>query len=455
MQISILKDNFVDHHFLYHLLLVPFAKIFTPLWGLKVATILIGASFLTLLFWFFQKNKFAHPWLAILLALSSAPFLFRLELGKANGVSFILLLLTIEFIVHRRYWFLTLISFLYVWFYGGWLLGLFILAIFFFSQWLHELIIKRNLIAGCKKIFNREQLKLAAAVISGNLLGIIINPYFPRNLKFYWWQIIEIGMVNYQKFLDVGREWYPADLMTIVSNTRIISILLIIIVVFTIIHFRKITALGTFFFFLTVAFFLLSMKSIRYIEYYVPIAVIFIGYGLTYLRDELKWLWQALIDQKNDLRYVTIYMLIGVLTIIGLVSSYAETAINLQSIRFDYMEKALTFLETKTPARSVVAHGSWSEWPMLFYHAPSHYYLSGLDPTFSYLYNQEINEAWHLSSSQTDISATSIYSLFHDQMQARYLIASKKMSLFYDNIKKSFYFQPVYEDDDVTIFKIL
>src|SRR3989338_10252386 len=38
-----LRYNFIDHHFLYHLLLIPFITWFTPLIGLKVATVFLAS----------------------------------------------------------------------------------------------------------------------------------------------------------------------------------------------------------------------------------------------------------------------------------------------------------------------------------------------------------------------------------------------------------------------------
>ncbi len=47
MQFSTFNQDFADHHFLYHLLLIPFVLIFTPLWGVKIAGILLAAAFIT------------------------------------------------------------------------------------------------------------------------------------------------------------------------------------------------------------------------------------------------------------------------------------------------------------------------------------------------------------------------------------------------------------------------
>ena len=50
-----LKNSFIDHHFLYHLALIPFVSIMPPLLGLKLATILFSSLLVLLFFWFLKS----------------------------------------------------------------------------------------------------------------------------------------------------------------------------------------------------------------------------------------------------------------------------------------------------------------------------------------------------------------------------------------------------------------
>src|SRR3989338_7121434 len=53
LQYTTLNQSFVDHHFLYHVFLIPFVTLFPdPLAGLKFSVIVIGTAVFTLLFWF-------------------------------------------------------------------------------------------------------------------------------------------------------------------------------------------------------------------------------------------------------------------------------------------------------------------------------------------------------------------------------------------------------------------
>src|SRR3989338_11569967 len=51
LQYTTLNQSFVDHHFLYHVFLIPFVTLFPdPLAGLKFSAIFIGTAVFTLLF---------------------------------------------------------------------------------------------------------------------------------------------------------------------------------------------------------------------------------------------------------------------------------------------------------------------------------------------------------------------------------------------------------------------
>ena len=53
LNFTTLKDNSVDHHFLYHIFLIPFVSLFPdPLAGLKFSVVVIGTMVFTVIFGF-------------------------------------------------------------------------------------------------------------------------------------------------------------------------------------------------------------------------------------------------------------------------------------------------------------------------------------------------------------------------------------------------------------------
>ncbi len=118
-QFTLLKDTFIDHHFLYHVLLIPFVSFGNPLIGAKIATFFLSSAFIVVFYLFLKSQKVKFPFAySLLLALTTA-FSFRLNLTKASALSLILFFIGYYLIVKKKYYLLTILSFLYVWSYGG------------------------------------------------------------------------------------------------------------------------------------------------------------------------------------------------------------------------------------------------------------------------------------------------------------------------------------------------
>ena len=56
LQATILKDNFIDQHFLYHVFLLPFTKIMDPVLGAKLAQVILAVGLTMFFYWFFCIN---------------------------------------------------------------------------------------------------------------------------------------------------------------------------------------------------------------------------------------------------------------------------------------------------------------------------------------------------------------------------------------------------------------
>ena len=97
-----LPGGYTDHHFLYHVILIPFVKFFSPLIGIKVATVFINTTFILLFYGFLRKNKILRPFFFVFLLLSTAPFIFRIDLVKANGLSLVFVMLILIFIFQKK-----------------------------------------------------------------------------------------------------------------------------------------------------------------------------------------------------------------------------------------------------------------------------------------------------------------------------------------------------------------
>lgn len=463
---TVLGRYYVDQHYLYHLFLVPFVAFLNPLVGLKLATVFFAALLLVTFFWLLQRISPRVPavinFVFSLFLFLCQPLIFRINLPKASAVVLIFILIIFYLITQKKYWALFFFSFAYVYLHGGWplilvILGFYVLASAIRNYFTSSLISRiKKLFFGAVSFWNG---KLILAGVGGLLAGLVINPYFPGNLKFYWQQLVQIGIINYQSVVRVGAEWYPYDPQTLFLNTVLPTMLLVVSLVIFIISIRRQSKESWLALFLTFFFLAITLKSQRYVEYYLPFLVLFCALSLApfleshQLRVYGRYLWRLYHRRTFWVTLLGIFWLAGAFAIAG-----KDWAQNWQYYFYSgrswsQYEKSTTWLSQNTPAGSIVFHGDWDEFPQLFYYDSNNYYIFGLDPTFLYqaspkLY-QEVADItmgkvpFGLADKiKNDFKADYVFVDYNDHRQ------------FYDYLKKDSQAVSIYRDDEVEIFKI-
>lgn len=415
LDLTVLGEHYTDQHFLYHVLLIPFVTWFPPLVGLKLATVMFGAAVITVAYWMMKKLGVQWAFFFALLLLFSRPFSFRMSLAKAPSTSLIILLvgLTWMFQYHlKRLWFL---AFAYVWYYGGFaLLGVGAVTHATVSVFHNRFITGHNSHRFVQKIkaligrharnprVRRLNLWLMIAVVSGLTAGVVFNPYFPSNISFYYHQLINIGVINFQKVIGVGGEWYPYGFLNLVANGAFASILLVIAFAALAIRVKDQTKATWTMFVLTIFFFILTLKSRRYVEYYIPFAIIFsamsISNAVKGLHPVRAWQeFQRLMLARAPGRIMMGCAGIFIALAIGFVAGrdfHNERRDLQRGFRTDELARLSQWLAENTPVGSRVVHSDWDEFPLLFYHNSHNTYIVGLDPTFLYKADEERYWTW-------------------------------------------------------------
>lgn len=464
LQFTTLKNSFIDQHFLYHVSTVPFIVFLDPLTGLKLATIFFAALLIAVFFYFLRYLKIKGALFYSFLLLVTSPFIFRVNLAKASSLSLIFLLIGLCLVFRRRYIWLAVLSFLYVWLYGGW--PLILLAV---VCYLAATVIADKVLPSFKE--NKGKLKLLLSCGAGLAAGLVINPYFPKNLFFYWLQTIQIGLVNYQSKIGVGIEWYPYKISALFLDNSLVFILfflaIILFLLATLEHASKndsriiikrenIIQIFTFIF-LSSLFFLLTLKSRRYIEYLIPFIVIFsavlVNFSLKRLdvKRFFSWLKQASRKWKTLFITIVIYFIFAVCFIVS-------RDIVMQKSNFDRGFSSQKFLasgqwlETNSSAGAIVFHSNWDNFPFLFYYNAHNYYIVGLDPTFMYVYNQDLY--WQWVKITTGEAKDNLYHIIKDDFRASYVFIDSEHGAMNDNIKKDERFKLVYSDKEAWIYEV-
>jgi hypothetical protein len=473
LQFTVLKDNYTDQHFLYHVLLIPFVSFLNPLIGAKIATILFGSLLIVTFYWLLRTLKVRWTFIFSLILLFINPFTFRISLAKAPAVSILISLIAINLIFNYRYKLLFLLSFLYVWFYGGFIIvliftTLFILVNLVVNKWFkkidhHNFLEKILSTLGRKFRFRtkkRINLKLFLSCLLGLLAGIIINPYFSQNLTFYYHQLIKIGIINYQKIIGVGGEWYPYGFIDLISNTVLVSILVVVSLVLFFINIKRQSKMSISLLFIYLLFFAFTLKSRRYVEYYVPYGILFAAVSLNDSLREfsikkafnlLRRIYYKSLGAKVLLTIILIYILVSLPTIVFRDLKTEKNDLN-NGIPLLKFYNSSNWLKTNSPQGSIVIHSDWDDFPILFYYNDHNYYVVGLDPTFMFEYNKDLY--WKWADLTTGKEVLNLHEVLKNEFNASYLIIEKDHLGMDRQVSSNINFNLVYEDKEAKIYQV-
>ncbi len=452
---TVLRTNYIDHHLLYHLLLIPFVSFFSPLIGAKIATVFL-AVFLTLIFyWLLRRFKIRYSLIYTFILLVTSPFIFRIGLAKASAPAITAFLLGLYFIFKKKYWPLAGLSFLYVWLHGGFILILIAALFYALAQMINKPPHWRFWRTGLKEYY--YPLKPFFVSLAGVVAGMVINPYFPQNLYFYWLHIFEIGLVNYQYTIAVGAEWYPYDPLELIGAATFVAVLLLIATILFFIYLKKQSSQSWTLFLLTFALLVLTIKSRRQVEYFIPVALIFSSWIINdvlqnFSPTKIKLLIKDFFQRRKlPALVLTIYFILTSSFIIGRGLKTVKEQYS-QGIAFDRFAALSEWSRKNIPSAEIIFHSDWDDFPILFYYNDQNYYISGLDPTFMYKYNKELYRQW--AAITKGEQREDLDNLIKKDFQASYAIVGKDHPELANNLRATANIIKVYEDRDGWIYRI-
>lgn len=443
-----LSEQYVDHHFLYHVFLVPFLRVFDSFIGMKVATILLAATTVTLFYAVLRKLHIRYAVLFSALLLFNYSFSFRMGLSKTPSIAFLFLMTGFFLLLQKHNRMLIPLSFLFVWTYGGFLL-LPILGVIYCTI---DYIYNRN---SFRKTFTP-----LFAIIGGTVAGLLIHPSFPHHLQFYWEQIVQIGLVNYQGIVSVGGEWYPAKLYDIIQNTLLVFVLFLAAIINYIRSYAKQRTASTTALIMAALFFLFTLKSRRYIEFAVPWMLVFsvLSFHASGVLDNIAHTlhsWRKIFalstHKKIAVGLIGTYLVVIIPTVV--IQSSTRLYANLHGgIPVNTYAKGGAWLRSHATKGDVIFHADWDEFPILFYQAARGRYIAGLDPTFFYLAQPEKYTQWR-GITKGEISEN-LYTIIAEDFGARFVLLDHTHPEMLKNIQTDERFQLAYEDDELFIFRI-
>jgi len=423
LPLTILSANqFVDHHFLFHVLLIPFT--FGDLIaGAKWASVLFAASAVVAIWWLLRRQAVPHSaiWALGTLAVSEA-FIFRMSMPRAQSLSLTLLVLAMGWLLsgqHRR---LVGLGFLYVWLYDAFPLLLLACACYVAAEWM---------MAGRLRL---EPLGYAGVGIG---LGLVINPYFPDNLLF-------IGRHILPKLADatsvnVGSEWYPYDTAQLLSNSGLALLAFVsggLALGLAGRRMRVGTATALLF---GLAIGLMLFQARRFVEYFPAFALIFAAFA-----------WRPLLERAKNGSVLPALAAAGLG--LGLWFNLGASLEGAQGSKpAQRFQAASAWLENHTLAGARVFQTDWDDFPRLFFYNTHNTYTLGLDPTYLQLQDPKLYDLWvDLTQGRSeDLSAAIV-----DSFEAKYVLSDLEHSRFLRAAEQDPEMSEVYRDEFAVVFAV-
>ena len=468
--------EFYDHHFLFHVALIPFTLGDLRL-GTKFASVIFASLAFLSVWWLFHRQRlpYAALWSLGLLAVSEA-FIYRMSMARVQSLSILTLVLGLHWMLAQQYRYLVPLGFFYVWLYNAFPLLLVFAALYTLALAIVE---------------RRLDFRPVLYTGLGLGLGMLINPYFPDNFVFVYRHLLP--KLSDATSVSVGSEWYPYETTQLLENSPL-ALLAFISGAFALglkdrrMDTRTATAL-----FIAVTFGLMLFQARRFVEYFPPFALIFAalawsgvlppaafpaGVGSHALSNGERQSGERQSGERQSgerqsgerqsgerqpgergrasrLRWLAQrapVLLIVALLLPGVIDTYSEARLSLRgSTSYERYAQASAWLQENTPPGSRLFQTDWDDFPRLFFYNTHNTYLVGLDPTYMQLYDAELYDLW-VDITQGDVERPSEY--IYSRFGAQYVLTDHRHSDFIRMAAADPGLRLVYRDGEAIIYQV-
>lgn len=429
---------YYDHHLLFHLLLAPFAAVDPAVdggaaltQGAKLATVLLPALGVVMAWWLLrgQGVPYAAGWALALFAVSEA-FLFRMSMARAQSGAVVLLLLALHWLLTGRHRWLAPLGFMFVWFYNAFPLLLVVAGVYVVAVALLE-----------RRVAWAALLFPAAGIV----LGLLVNPYFPRDLVFLVGHLLpKVGA----SAVPVGNEWSPYETWTIVQNSG--GALAAVLLGALALGWREeridratLVGLG-----LVGVFGLMFFRSRRFVEYFPVFALLFLAFASAPLVRR----WKTRPDVGADLRVrPMVWAAAGVLAVLIALTVRDARALVSTSKPADTYAAAMLYLRDVAPDGVTIFQTDWDDFTRQFFYFDDARYINGLDPTFMQQYDEGLYSEWvAITRGDRDAPGETI----RDRFGAQYVFSDLHHERFLARAANDPLLQEIYRDNYAVIFAV-
>jgi hypothetical protein len=447
LPLSILNAReYSDHHFLFHVALIPFTFGDLRL-GAKWAAVTFAALAFLSVWWLLRRQRVPYSafWALGMLVISEA-FLYRMSITRAQSLSLAFLIIGLHWMMTKQYRWLIPLSFLYVWLYDAFPLMLILAAIYVGSTLLLE-----------KKLEWQPLLYTALGIG----LGLLVNPYFPDNIVFFIRHLAP--KLTETTTVSVGSEWYPYRTTQLLENSPIALVAFLAGVVALGLSSRRMESKTATALFITILFGLMLFQSRRFVEYFPPFALIFCALAWKPLfqnssdsRDAAQTEYPASVPVDKRPRYLNTRLfaqaILGLIIVAGGWMTVRDTKLSIATSKpYSLYSGAAQWLSRNTDTGARVFQTDWDDFPRLFFYNTHNTYLIGLDPTYMQLYDADLYALWEkITQGELEHPSDFIYPRFG----ASYVMSDLIHQDFIRQAENDPGLQEVYRDSEAVVFQV-
>ena len=468
LDLTILDPYFVDQHLGLHILQIPFIKLFGMLPGAQIASVAFGALVATIFYCCARWLGAKKPWLWTILLLSSTIFTVRMSLAKSSplAVSCFLIGLCAWVRTKKVTGFFAGLVFSLV--HGGWLLLLFMQGLLTGAVvvWnlLRAFVGRTRSVTHLPTVSWRPELLTFLATLVGCALGVLLHPNRSNMLKFLWVQVGVIGVQTPFARVGLGEEWRSIDGGQLLSY--ILLFVFVIGLAFTLWYIgkervaltaerqrtlpRRLALVGG-----TIVMALLTIKSRRYGEYFVP----FLALTMAAFEAELNLTWAGIkrTYQNGLVRQRVVAMVLGAILLVATGKGIFDTFQAMhysESSSFTYVDPPLNAIATVAKPGDRIFHPQWDLFPPLFASRDEFRYISGMDPT--YLFAASTTRADVYTDFVFDrATTTNLYAFIRENLGANYILFQRlRNPTLEKRVEVEPRFHRLYQDANFGVYRI-
>lgn len=426
-------EAFVDHHLLYHLYLSPF-MVLGGIAAAKVAQALVVGGLMVAVWSLLRYLQVRQPviWTIGLLGVST-PFLYRMLMVRTQGAAVLLVVVALQVLFRKRYGWLVGLAFAFTWLYNGFVLLPVVVGLYVVSVFMTE---------------RRLEWKPLVFVLAGTALGLVINPYFPQNISFILNHLGE--KTNIAANIRVGNEWYAYATDVLFANS--FGALLVMVLGFLAPSLRNSGRDAAETTLLLVALVTLYMlfESRRFVEYFPAFALLFGAVAIG--RGDIQWGDYLPKIIRGRARFGVYFILFALPVFLLAGKTVTSTYRDVQdAVDVGYLAGASQWLQSNTPAGSMVFQTDWDDFTYLYFNNTHNTYLVGLDPTYLQVADPNLWNLW-VSITQGMVERPSV--LIRERFGARYVVSDTNHEAFAESANNDPNMRLVYQDRTSLVWQV-